>query len=149
MKGYEELLNSLRHVKLMGYVKTHRAGNTGAGKTLEDLLGIHENYVPGPNGEMVELKSCRKGSKSMLTPFTKSPQPKDSLPGLLNLIGYASGTGKRVLYTTVTAAEYNTIKGKPALNIRVGSQRLELLLHPTQLNALWSQATPKSLATGR
>jgi hypothetical protein len=40
MKGYQDLVNKLKKIKQMGYVKTHRSGNTGIGKTLEDLLGI-------------------------------------------------------------------------------------------------------------
>ena len=47
----------------------------GIGKTLEDLLGIKENNFPGPDGITTELKSARKNSKSMLTLFTKSPDP--------------------------------------------------------------------------
>lgn len=61
MIGYDELIQKLKAIKEMGYIKTHRSGNTGIGKTLEDLLGIKENNIPGPNAAMVELKSaCRK-----------------------------------------------------------------------------------------
>jgi hypothetical protein len=38
-------------------VETHRAGSTGIGKTLEDLLGIEENNVPGPDAVGVELQT--------------------------------------------------------------------------------------------
>ena len=54
MKGYYSILKKLKEIKKMGYVKTHRAGNTGIGKTLEDLLGIKENNIPGPNARMIE-----------------------------------------------------------------------------------------------
>jgi len=37
---YQEIITKLRYIKDSGYVKTHRTGNTGIGKTLEDLLGI-------------------------------------------------------------------------------------------------------------
>lgn len=37
MIGYNELMQKLKGIKEMGYIKTHRAGNTGIGKTLEDL----------------------------------------------------------------------------------------------------------------
>ena len=33
----------------MGWITTHRAGPTGIGKTLEDLLGIQENNIDGPD----------------------------------------------------------------------------------------------------
>ncbi|MBT9145461.1 MAG: hypothetical protein DDT42_01332 [candidate division WS2 bacterium] len=54
--NFRELINKLKSIKEMGYVKTRRAGNTGIGKTIEDLLGINENNVPGPNAAMIELK---------------------------------------------------------------------------------------------
>ena len=46
MLGYDEVVKKLREIKEMGYIKTHRAGDTGIGKTLEDLLGIKENNIP-------------------------------------------------------------------------------------------------------
>ena len=67
MITYPELIEKLREIKEMVYIKTHRAGTTGIGKTLEDLLGIKENNIPGPNAAMIELKSARKNVKSMLT----------------------------------------------------------------------------------
>ncbi len=36
----QELKKRLEAIRDMGFVKTHRAGGTGIGKTLEDLLGI-------------------------------------------------------------------------------------------------------------
>ena len=75
MVGYSELIKKLKKIKEMGWIRTHRDGNTGVGKTLEDLLGITENNIPGPNAAMIELKSARKNVSSMLTLFTKSPLP--------------------------------------------------------------------------
>ncbi|MBU1246684.1 hypothetical protein KJ973_00255 [Patescibacteria group bacterium] len=60
----------------MGFVKTHRAHDTGIGKTLEDLLGIKENNLRLPDVGDVELKAKRIDSGSMLTVATKSPEPK-------------------------------------------------------------------------
>ncbi len=60
----------------MGWIKTHRSGNTGIGKTLEDLLGITENNIQGPDFGSYELKSGRINSNSMLTLMTKSPEPR-------------------------------------------------------------------------
>ncbi|MEK7063023.1 MAG: MvaI/BcnI family restriction endonuclease, partial [Patescibacteria group bacterium] len=34
------LKKELGKIRALGFVKTHRAGNTGIGKTLEDLLNI-------------------------------------------------------------------------------------------------------------
>ena len=46
----------------MGFVESHREGDTGIGKTLEDLLGITENNIAGPDFATYELKSARKDS---------------------------------------------------------------------------------------
>ena len=73
MTNLEEIIRKLKELKTKGYIKTHRAGQTGIGKTLEDLLGIEENNIPISNTTFAELKSARKGSKSMITLFTKSP----------------------------------------------------------------------------
>ena len=40
-----ELKRKLRAIQALGFVKTHRTGDTGIGKTLEDLLGIKENNM--------------------------------------------------------------------------------------------------------
>ena len=40
MKSYKELVEKLKKIKERGWIKTHRQGNTGIGKTLEDILGI-------------------------------------------------------------------------------------------------------------
>ena len=69
MKTFDELVDGIKELKKRGFIKTHRSGNTGIGKTLEDELGIEENNFPGPDGITTELKAARKNSKSMLTLF--------------------------------------------------------------------------------
>jgi len=85
---YDEFLGKMRKIKEMGFVKTHRTGDTGIGKTLEDLLGISENNIAGPNFSNYELKSSRRDSVSMLTLFTKAPMPKGANAKLLEVFGY-------------------------------------------------------------
>lgn len=69
----EELIRKLREIKEVGLIETHRAGDTGIGKTLEDLLGIPENNIALPDFGVMELKSQRINTQSMMTLFTKSP----------------------------------------------------------------------------
>ncbi|PIX56972.1 MAG: glycosyl hydrolase, partial [Candidatus Yonathbacteria bacterium CG_4_10_14_3_um_filter_43_12] len=88
----QELKKKLSGIKTLGFVKTHRKGDTGIGKTLEDLLGIKENNIPLPDiGEIAELKAYRKSAVSMLTLFTLEPQPKggDRDRTLLDGFGYS------------------------------------------------------------
>lgn len=128
MLGYSELVKKLKEIKDIGWIKTHRIGPTGIGKTLEDLLDITENNVPGPNAHMIELKSARKNAKSMLTLFTKSPLPKKSNSVLLQRFGYdARGNKKLDLHTTVNALGYNTLRGRTGFKVDIEDDRVKLV----------------------
>lgn len=130
MLSYEEFVEKLKEIKAMGWVQTHRSGPTGIGKTLEDLLGIHENNIAGPDNEKFELKSARKNSQSMLTLFTKSPLPKRANATLLNTLGYlsAKGNGKKELHTTVSAINYNRLKGNKGFKVGIDKKASKITL---------------------
>jgi len=143
---FAALVQRLKEIKDMGYVKTHRRGNTGIGKTLEDLLGIEENNIPGPNAARAELKSARKGSQSMLTLFTKSPLPPKANSVLLEGYGYESkrGNNRKELHTTVKATEYNTLKGKPGFKVNIKGDRIELVPSSMEVLGYWDKETLKN-----
>ena len=146
MIGYNELIQRLKAIKKMGYIKTHRAGNTGIGKTLEDLLGIEENNIPGPNATMIELKSARKNAKNMLTLFTKSPLPPKANSVLLERFGYESARGnkRKELHTTVNAREFNTLKGKPGFKIDIQKDRINLITIEGEVVGYWDKEILKN-----
>ena len=145
MIGYNELIQRLKAIKKMGYIniKTHRSGNTGVGKTLEDLLGIEENNIPGPNATMIELKSARKNAKSMLTLFTKSPLPPKANSVLLERFGYESARGnkRKELHTTVNAKEFNILKGNPGFKIDIQKDRINLITADNEIVGYWDRKT--------
>lgn len=85
---YHEFERKIEQIKEMGFVQSHRRGSTGIGKTLEDLLGITENNIAGPDFSVFELKAARKNSSSMLTLFTKAPMPNGVNKKLLEVFGY-------------------------------------------------------------
>lgn len=103
----DEFIRRFQDIKNMGWIRTHRPGNTGVGKTLEDLLEIDENNIQGPDFGVFELKSGRTNSNSMLTLMTKSPEPRGANNRLLDKFGYyshdARDAGKKVLHTTLKA----------------------------------------------
>lgn len=142
----EEILAKLKELKAKGYVKTHRAGQTGIGKTLEDLLGIEENNIPISNTTFAELKSARKESKSMLTLFTKSPLPQKANAKLLDTFGYVTpeSSGKKVLHTTVKATEYNTLKGEEGFKITISKGRIKLVTKEDEELGYWDEPTLKN-----
>ena len=108
----EEFIERFKAIKNMGWIKTHRAGRTGIGKTLEDLLGIDENNIQGPDFGEYELKSGRKNSNSMLTLITKSPDTKSANTRLRLNYGYSSqayDNEEKVLHQTLNALTFTPI----------------------------------------
>ena len=146
MKTYLEVIQILREIKEIGYIRTHRTGNTGIGKTLEDLLGIEENNIPGPNATDTELKSARKNVSSMLTLFTKSPLPRRSNSVLLQRFGYESmrGNKRKELHTTVNAVNFNQLRGELGFKINVKSDRIELINVQFEILGYWTKETLKN-----
>ncbi|MCX6817669.1 MAG: MvaI/BcnI family restriction endonuclease [Candidatus Aenigmarchaeota archaeon] len=128
MLTYEEVVEQLKLLNERKWVKTHRAGPTGIGKTLEDLTGIPENNIPTPDMKGAELKSTRKTAKSMLTLFTKSPLPDGANSVLLKRFGYqARGNEKPDLHTTVSTLKFNTLRGKQGFIVEVSEDKVELV----------------------
>ena len=146
MKTYLEVIQKLREIKKMGYIRTHRTGNTGIGKTLEDLLGITENNISGPNATETELKSARKNVSSMLTLFTKSPLPKKANSALLQKFGYESERDniRKELHTTVNAVNFNQLKGTPGFKINIKDDRIELISSQNEILGYWDRETLKN-----
>ena len=108
----DDFIREYRKICSMGWIKTHRAGPTGIGKTLEDLLGIQENNIDGPDFGDYELKSCRIGSNSMLTMFTRAPQPSSANNYLKEKYGYSSDkyeNGDKVLHSTLSAVRFTNV----------------------------------------
>ena len=145
MRGYREIIKELKAIKKMGYIKTHRPGNTGIGKTLEDLLGIKENNIPGPNAALIELKSARRNVSGMLTLFTKSPLPKKANSVLLQEYGYPSAKGneRKELHATVNAKEFNKLKGKSGFKIAIKNKRANLITPQNEILGYWDRETLK------
>lgn len=107
-----DFINEFEKVKAMGWIKTHRAGPTGIGKTLEDLLGIPENNLDEPDFGDYELKSCRIDSNSMLTMFTRAPEPRCANTYLRTKYGYSSNAydnDEMVLHSTLSANRFTPI----------------------------------------
>lgn len=108
----EDFIERFTGIKNMGWIKTHRVGQTGIGKTLEDLLGIDENNIQGPDFGEYELKSGRNNSNSMLTLITKSPDGRGANTKLRLKYGYSSSVydnDEKVLHSTLNMLSFTTI----------------------------------------
>lgn len=108
----EDFISEFTKIKEMGWILTHRSGPTGIGKTLEDLLEIPENNLDQPDFGDYELKSCRINSQSMLTMFTRAPQPAKSNTYLREKYGYSSSAYdnyEKVLHSTLSADRFTPV----------------------------------------
>lgn len=134
----QELKRKLRAIQSLGFVKTHRTGDTGVGKTLEDLLGIKENNIPLPDiGEIAELKAYRKNATSMLTLFTLEPRPKggDRDRVLLDNFGYSKRENDRPkeLHSTLSCKRYNN----QGLKLGIENDKVRVIGKGRRLNIYW------------
>lgn len=107
----EELLERLREIHRIGFVKGIKHGDTNVGVTLESLLGIPPNSLKTPDYKGIELKSSRgkerkkSSSSKKVTLFTNTPdwtRSKFSASEILRHFGYAGDHGDCQLYCTVS-----------------------------------------------
>ncbi|MCM8785530.1 MAG: MvaI/BcnI family restriction endonuclease [Candidatus Omnitrophica bacterium] len=141
LETFEDIKKKLKEIKKMGFIKTHRSGQTGIGKTIEDLLGIEENNIPWPNAlGWIELKAIRKRSKSLVTLFTLAPSPPKINSVLLEKYGYFSSKGERkILHTTVNGVDFNLIKNEKGFKIDVTSDKVNLIHYKDGVVAYWEE----------
>lgn len=142
-----DFIREYQKICQMGWIKTHRSGPTGIGKTLEDLLGIVENNIDGPDFGDYELKSCRLNSNSMLTMFTRAPQPAKANTYLRLKYGYSSGAydnDEKVLHSTLSADRFTTIANTGhSLKILCDTQGIYIESEDGVENIYWSRETLK------
>ena len=129
----DKFQTAMQEIEQKGFIPTHRNGDTGIGKTLEDELGIEESPVQAADLGAVELKATRKDSGSMMTLFTKSPSKRGVNNSVLrNRYGYQTeesielNPDVKVLHTTVNGADFNTLNGEKFLKITSVGDRLYL-----------------------
>ena len=153
-ENYEELKLLFNKIKTMGWIETHRKGNTGIGKTFEDLLEKKEDNLALPDFKDIEIKSQRNETNSMITLFTKSADYPSKLNTFLREnFGNASQEHnyKKILHTTINCKDFNThVSGN---NFKIAIDRdLERLVLQVQdsnskkiiyENAYWSFDTIK------
>ena len=143
----EDFINEFTKIKEQGWIRTHRSGPTGIGKTLEDLLGIPENNLDEPDFGEYELKSCRLDSQSMLTMFTRAPQPSRANTYLREKYGYSSNAydnDEKVLHATLSADRFTTISNTGnKLKIWCDIDGIYILSQDGRENVFWSKEALK------
>jgi hypothetical protein len=128
IKTLEDFIREYTKIVEKGPIKSHREGDTGVGKTLEDLLGIEENNDQLPDFGEYELKSHRKNASSMLTLVTKSPDGRAANARLLDEYGYIGDSGRKELHISLRCGTWVETKDKAhRLSIGVDDTSLFIL----------------------
>ena len=123
----EILQDQLQKIKDMGFIQTHRNGDTGIGKTLEDLLGIEENNLQIPDLAIAEVKASRNSDNSLLTLFTKSPDIRGINRKIVEKYGYyRENDGNKILHSTIKGNEYNSLFNIPFLRLTAKDDKIYL-----------------------
>lgn len=102
---------TLMKIKSKGFIKSHRADNTGIGKTIEDEMGIIENNIPGcdfiVDRDKVELKAQRQDTSSRITLSTKEPNWTKNKLRVIQRTGYRDKEGRWGLKITLNTLGFN------------------------------------------
>lgn len=101
-------------VRDLGYVESNRRGDTGIGKTFEDLIGVKENNKNEPDLLGYEIKVHREVSSSFVTLFTLKPNfPPSANKYLRDRFGKTDSRDKnlKTIHTSMFANKLNTYNG--------------------------------------
>ena len=130
----EGFKKDFKKIKERGFVESRRSHNTGIGKTFEDLIGIIENNNSlADYGGVLELKSSRELSNSMVTLFTKVPtHPKGVNSILRENYGEPDqkAGGLKTVHSTFSALKFNTFFGKFGFKLQIdeGKRHIYILV---------------------
>ena len=103
-----QITKVLKELSNKGWVRSNRVHDTGIGKTIEDYLGITENNIALPDFGVMELKSQRIGTTSMMTLFTKKPEGITNAE-ILKKFGYPDPEypEHKILHQTISSGKKN------------------------------------------
>lgn len=133
----KEFIELFEKVREAGYIRTHRTGNTGIGKTFEDVCDIVENNLDEPDFKGIEIKSRRSYASSYITLFTKAPSfPK----GVNTLLREKYGTPDiehpemKVLHTSAFSHKFNTHRSGYGFKIEADDKAQKIYLRINNLS---------------
>lgn len=110
-----EFKKAFTEVRKRGWVKSLRRGPTGIGHTLEQILGLEENNIAFPDLGLIELKSHRIGSSSLITLFTFNRKAWKMKPlDAVKKYGTLDKDGRLGLYFTMSPPPKQKIIGEGA-----------------------------------
>lgn len=142
----ESFKSDFQKIKNKEYISSRR-GDTGIGKTFEDIMNIPENNSKMADyGGILEIKSKREYSQSMLTLTTKSPSHPKKVNSLIReKYGRPDATfgDVKVVHTTIKATDFNSFDGRYGFKLDVDD--LGRKIYVIIKNLLTNQIEPKEI----
>ena len=137
MDDIDKFTKAFADVRKLGFVKSNRPGNTGIGKTLEDIMNIKENNIDSPDLFGFEIKSQRAFTGSRVTLFTRAPNwPKGANTILRQNYGIPDRISPtmKVLHTTISACGFNTHASGYGFKLNIDHASEKVFLEIKDLN---------------
>lgn len=131
MENIEKFKQAFAEIRDRGFIKSNRTGNTGIGKTLEDILKIEENNIDAPDLHGFEIKGQRAFTGSYVTLFTRAPTwPKAANTLLREAYGTPDrkATHMKVLHTSLFADKFNTHKSGYGFKLDINTDEEKIFL---------------------
>jgi hypothetical protein len=140
----EKMIRTFNAIKELGYIRSHRSGNTGIGKTFEDACKIKENNIDAPDLHEFEIKSKRELATNKVTLFTKAPtMPKGANAMLKNNYGTPDENFEdiQVLHASTYHRDFYPHKGGYEFKLECDDkeERIYLLIKETKTNRIVSR----------
>lgn len=136
----KELEILIKDIKSEGWHLSTRDGDTGIGKTFEDLLEKKEDNYALPDFHDFEIKTHRQATRSPITLFTKSPTyPKRAISMLKNAYGYPDNYGNNNLHITIFGhknTKSDTSRHQFGLRVDHSTQRIYIEVYSYDGNQL-------------
>lgn len=118
--------------------KSNRSNNTGIGKTFEDIVGVAENNKKEKDWHnLIEIKSQRGKTSSMLTLFCITPDSENSIKKLKENYGSPDSEFPDVttLRTTISGKKFNSYKKKYGFILEVDELKKRVYIHVRDHNS--------------
>lgn len=113
-KYIQEFIHATKKIEEAGWHKSTRSGNTGIGKTFEDLLEKEEDNKDLPDFYDIEVKTHEVASASLITLFTKAPSyPRGVNTMLREKYGVLDEYGNKILHMTIAGNRKTNTKKYP------------------------------------
>jgi hypothetical protein len=129
-----EFKEKFQKIKEIGFIKTKRKGPTGIGYTFEELLGIKENNIAGPDIENIEIKTHRINSNNLITLFTFNNKVwKMNQLEAIRKYGTSDKNGRLGLYFTMSQKP-----NSQGLYIYITDEEIELRHIDGAIIAVWN-----------